>query len=118
METFTISASDVPKKRRFLGLFKSKKKPEHIALISVKPELNHVKVIEAPYSKTLVDTMRQLESPDVFDGKYRVGLLFATPEQTHENEIFCNSEYIVFTIFFIFFLFFLSLLELILFVLS
>lgn len=81
---------------------KSKKKPEQNALIRYKPELGHTTLFECNL-QSVKERLLQIESPDVFEGKYRVGLLYAKSDQHHENEIFCNSVF--FCYFYFFFIF-------------
>ena len=95
METGTIPTKDVSKKRGLLKTFlkKSKKKPEQYAIIKYKPELGHTALYECNY-QAVKDQLLQIESPDVFEGKFRIGLLYSQPHQNNENEMFCNSTYL------------------------
>eukprot|EP00012_Vannella_robusta_P008897 CAMPEP_0206200010 /NCGR_PEP_ID=MMETSP0166-20121206/10613_1 /ASSEMBLY_ACC=CAM_ASM_000260 /TAXON_ID=95228 /ORGANISM="Vannella robusta, Strain DIVA3 518/3/11/1/6" /LENGTH=307 /DNA_ID=CAMNT_0053618243 /DNA_START=245 /DNA_END=1168 /DNA_ORIENTATION=- len=93
VETGTIPTKDVSKKRGLLKTFlkKSKKKPEQYAIIKYKPELGHTALYECNY-QAVKDQLLQIESPDVFEGKFRIGLLYSQPHQNNENEMFCNTE--------------------------
>lgn len=91
VETLTVSSKDLPKRKGFFKFLKRNKKPEQRAIISLKPELEKTRFYECNY-ESVKKQLLHIESPDVFEGKYRVGLLYAKSGQFHENEIFQNNE--------------------------
>ena len=96
METFEVEADDNSyKKGGFWRIFQKKLTKEQHIIRSLKPEFKNCKFTEVN-SELVQQKLLELEYLDVFDKKYRIGLVYSKPNQNHETEMFCNSIFISF----------------------